>query len=398
MGKFSYQKESTIEKSGLQHLPFGSRKVVFFAPDGIFSVSGEGVETKFCDQVLRAYEASGYVVERFVSPNYRQIQKHKKEEIPSFRKSHLSLSAAWTLVYLLREIIHFRVRKSRILREAWLQGRTHRFRKVLKRLKPSLVLGIGLGPAEIIASKQLGVSCAEFQHGEIDSDTLNSYFPKVWPDYFLHWFREDASMLSNFGTQPIFIGLPHIAESRVESSRGSSGNVLVLLQYGLSDSVDPIGCCHFSVAQEVKNCTSFSKVTFRVHPALNLRKQKVAIRSLRQVFPNADFRLAQDSELRDELAAADVTISYSSASWIDSLAAGCHTVITSESLYQSAKDRLPALVGTLCRTVDEFRDKPDVASTKARESISSLRISDEKLLTNIKRIEMSMRNDGEFSH
>ena len=298
----------------------------------------------------------------------------------------------------MREITHFRVGKSKILREAWLQGRTHRFRKVLTRLKPSLVLGIGLGPAEIIASKQLGVSSAELQHGEIDSETLQSYFPKVRPDYFLHWFREDASMLADFGTQPIFIGLPHIAQSRVESSRGSSGNVLVLLQYGLSDSVDPFGCCHVSVAEEIRNCTSFSSVTFRVHPALNLRKQKAAIRSLRQVFPNAVFRFAQSSELRDELAAADITISYSSASWIDSLVAGCHTVITSESMYQSAKERLPAFPGTVWRTVAEFREKPDIGWTHAHKAISSLRVTDEVLLASLRGIAMSMRNDLEFPH
>lgn len=335
--------ESTLTESRRKDIISSPRRAIFLASDAAFS-TGEHrqAEPRFARRILRSFENAGYDVDSFLSPHYRRVSRVRMRGVHSLRGSFHTTSTFFALASIASGASSLDLSLMDRLRKAWLEGRTRTFRHFLKKHNPHFLLGIGLGPPELLAARDLGVRTVEIQHGEIDSSTLDMYFPNVWPDFFLHWFQGDSVLFCGQNTVPIHVGLMHSDQEFDSPASRKREGVVVLLQHHLAESVDSMGCCHPSIISEISQLEPGTRVLVRGHPTLKKSQQLDVWREIRHLLPTAEFQPSDRAPLKEDLSRAMLSLSHSSAGWIDSLVAGCPTVLTSSEAYNRALMRFPS--------------------------------------------------------
>lgn len=201
------------------------------------------------------------------------------------------------------------------------------YSSLLAETKPTRVIGIGLPTALMRASQKIGVPCFEVQHGILDSQTIEMYWPRdskqelIRPDAVLVWDKFFQFNLMRAGIHSEVLGYPFVNREVKDAARShfysESGKLLVLAQYGFHPSgEDRWGILPPSTLDSILIFAKqhrYVEILLRLHPVTNARMSHEIRRKLTSKFTNLVVQEAREAPITAVLRSARLQVSGPSA-------------------------------------------------------------------------------------
>ncbi len=226
--------------------------------------------------------------------------------------------------------------------------------EILNTIKPKAIIGITPSPELCIAAKQLSIHIADMQHGILAPGNFYDLKKRAhidqqgWPDIILCWdefSREYVDVNLAPFTKALVIGHPGLFSKSNKNiqfdlstkDKGTENipavlvtlNWYVPLQFEDDMGFKSIGAPS-SLINFIKECGSFCKWSFRLHPAqINKRKNEV-FSNLANIFADVPYVTWDDCNsetLHDSLSKSSIHVTYDSASTREAAMRGINTAI-----------------------------------------------------------------------
>lgn len=160
------------------------------------------------------------------------------------------------------------VAKSKLLGRMWF--------KLIESTRPAIVMGIGL-PEELLVECSLkSIPSIEAQHGTLNKDSFERYFPNSKPSNMFCWNRHTVDLAKTVGFNAVEVGHPissldtrytNSLSNTVIQSEIQNKTFCVALSWKVVNGSDPFGTLHRNLETMINELVSAGhRPIFRLHP------------------------------------------------------------------------------------------------------------------------------------
>jgi hypothetical protein len=207
--------------------------------------------------------------------------------------------------------------KSRHLRSEW--------SKLIELTQAEIVMGIGIPEELLYESNRRGLPTLEVQHGTLNAETLERYFPKSRPSKVLCWNSYTVNVVRELGFDAVNVGHPVsmlVRRTQLRTPEGIGPSNLrrltfcVALSWKVKNGVGYFGILHSELEAEIEELIAAGHTpVFRIHPVTSsqfLRRFLVS-HWIRKKWPGGELHDPKKVSLRESIEMCDFLLSFESA-------------------------------------------------------------------------------------
>ena len=302
----------------------------------LFIVEGQSIDTpgslgyfasKF-DFLYEGFLSRGWRVSVVIDVYTRRPKVRTKYKTASVKPRFM----LWVFLFAIRNIGGL-IRSARplsFLNQGALEGL---YRELIRTSDSQAVLAIGSSEALVRACNSVGIPCIEIQHGVINKEVIQRYWPGgQCPTMLLSWDSHTSQIAGEMGILPWTVGHPYVnlgpTKARIQPALGSS--VCVSLSHSARPAEDPWGCFPQGLAEAVDLLIERKVPLFiRLHPHWAERplQAKLLTRWIHRRFGVVRVDNPRQISLRETIAASFLNLTNHSASWFEFALSGRPTVM-----------------------------------------------------------------------
>lgn len=261
---------------------------------------------------------------------------------------------------------------SRSRAELVLAQRLAFYGRLLDKVKPRIVVGVGLKPPLCSAATRRGIPTVELQHGLLAPSNIGAYWPSgliegSYPDLLLTWDDFYTDAVTQHGIPARSVGYPSLLGEFAadDGDRTQELGILVTLQHRLPSAADPFGTVGSGLYKSLKHLSERRDVRLiiRLHP-VSEKSPAVAdlVDWLTMEFPTAEVLPASSSYVLQDLARSDLHVTFYSSTCFEAALMGVPSVQVADlqemHMARAALDALPPQIRqpphTTLMTPDQF--------------------------------------------
>lgn len=212
------------------------------------------------------------------------------------------------------------------------------YRELIQTSNSHAVLAIGSSEALVRACKSVGIPCVEIQHGILNQEVIQRYWPGgQCPTMLLSWDPHTSQIAEEMGILPWTVGHAdaNVGPTKAPFQPTLGAFICVSLSHSAQPSEDPWGCFPQGLADSVDLLIE-RKVPFfiRLHPhwAERAFQAKLLTRWIHRRFGVVRVDNPRQISLRESIADSFLHLTNESAAWFEFALSGRPTVMLNKSM------------------------------------------------------------------